>query len=173
MTTLVGIQTDAVDLTWALIRLNTHCMQTYLAALPHFDDRSTRQHCHDALEDHAVHIRALRCLVHRLGGLQPEAWQVADPASGVLSLQGSSGLGMEQGRRQITGRSVVQAVWRCERDATAAYARIARRHDLDGEVLLLAERHLADEHAHAAWLQSAAAQCLSFTSSPRWNAAAD
>jgi hypothetical protein len=151
MATLVGIQTDAIDLTWALIRLNHGCMQTYLAALPHFHDRSARQHCHDALEDHAVHIRALRCLVHRLGGLQPETWQVADPAAGALSLHSGRQIGMEQG--------VVQAVWHCEQDATAAYARIARRHDLCGDVLLMAERHLADEHAHAAWLQGAVNLC--------------
>ena len=144
MATLVGTQRDVIGLLHALIELDYDAIEAYRVANARLSRAALREKFSLFLDDHQRHVKELSDLVHRMG---------AEPPAGAdlkqILTKGKIVLG------DLVGgdRAILLAMQSNEDDTNTAYERVTGRRDLPGDVKLIAERNLADERTHRAWIE--------------------
>lgn len=143
MVTMVGLETDFIQMLNDLIELDYDAIEAYSAAINRLGDSASRDMFDKFRADHARHTRELGQLVRDLGGI---------PSTGP-SLKKY----LTQGKVVIADifgdEAILRAMKTNEDDTNTAYER-AVNHDKKPAVANdILQRGLADEQRHRAWIE--------------------
>jgi uncharacterized protein (TIGR02284 family) len=142
MATLVGTQTNPVDMLCALMELDFDAIEAYDAAISRVEEPSTKQKLMEFRSDHERHTRDLGQIIRTLGKDPPKAADIKR----VLT-QGKVVIGNLAGD---TG--VLMAMKTNEEDTNTAYERAVDRKDLSDDIRRVLVNGLEDERRHRAWI---------------------
>lgn len=145
MATLVGAQTNPVDLLVALCELDFDAIEAYDAAINRIENPSSRQQLQSFRADHERHTRDLSAIIRRLGGKVPSG---ADVKS-VLT-QGKVVMG-----NLVGDKGILLAMKTNEEDTNTAYERATNRGDFSDDIRRILQNNLEDERRHRAWIVQA------------------
>ncbi len=143
MVTMVGLETNFIQMVNDLIELDYDAIEAYKAAINRLGDSSSREFFQKFKEDHERHTRELTQLVRDLGGVPstgPSLKQYLTQGKVVLA--------------DIFGdEAILRAMKTNEDDTNTAYER-AVNHDKKPSIAnnILA-RGLADEQRHRDWIE--------------------
>ena len=142
MATLIGKETQVVNLLINLVELDFDAIGAYQAAIERLDSPLCKGMMQQFMQDHERHTRELSQIIIELGGKPPTSGDLKE----VLT-RGKVVVG------QITGDSgILMAMQSNEDDTNTAYERAVARLDVTERTRVLLGRCLEDERRHRAWI---------------------
>lgn len=138
MATLVGKQSEPVQLLKSLVELDFDAIEAYEAAIERIDNPMIRMRLGDFRDDHRRHVAVLNPILQRLGG---------EPV-----LEGDIRRVLTKGRVVIGGlfgnKAILTAMKSNEDDTNTAYEHAVGHLGFGPDVVPILERHLSDERRH-------------------------
>jgi uncharacterized protein (TIGR02284 family) len=148
MATLIGKETNIVDLLIHLMELDYDVIAAYMIAVDRLEHPGYKARMREFLADHERHIQDLYPVVIDLGGTPPQEGDI----KAVLT-QGKVRIA------QIAGDTGILAAMRSNEDDTnTAYERALIRLDVPSRIRVILEQNLADERRHRAWIEDCLAR---------------
>lgn len=143
MATLIGNETNLVDLLKHLIELDFDAIAAYQAAIERLTDPSFKSVLREFMADHGRHTQDLSPFVSAMGEDPPTQGDLKS-----LLTKGKVLIG------QITGDTGILSAMRSnEEDTNTAYERAVERADVPVDIRDALQRALADERRHRAWIE--------------------
>ncbi len=142
MATLIGKETQVVNLLINLAELDFDAISAYQAAIERLDSPLCKGMMQQFMQDHERHTRELSQLIIELGGKPPTSGDFKE-----LLTKGKVVIG------QLTGDSgILMAMQSNEDDTNTAYERAVARLDIPERMRAVLGSCLQDERRHRAWI---------------------
>lgn len=145
MVTMVGTETDFVDMLNNLIRLDFDAIDAYEAAAARLERRGDAEQLRAFQADHERHTREVAALVRDLGGTPASA-------GGAKSLLTTGKVLLAD---LVGDKAILMAMKTNEDDTNTAYERAIRHGGKSIAANEILQRNLGDERRHRTWIEEA------------------
>ena len=143
MVTLVGMETEVVDLLMDLIKLDYDAIDAYNSAIQKLKDKSIADQMRSFRDDHERHTKNLRPFVQELGGKAPTGGDMKS-----LLTTGKVAIGALMG-----DKAILMAMKTNEDDTNTAYERATQHKNMTAEMKKVLNSNLSDERRHRTWIE--------------------
>jgi len=143
MVTMVGMETEVVDLLIDLIKLDYDAIDAYTSAVQKLKDQSIADQLRSFRDDHERHTKNVRPLVQELGGKAPTGGDMKS-----LLTTGKVAIGALMG-----DKAILIAMKTNEDDTNTAYERATQHKDMTAEMKRVLNSNLSDERRHRTWIE--------------------
>lgn len=143
MVTMVGTESELVDLLMDLIKLDYDAIEAYRSAIEKLKDRKFAEHMTSFCNDHERHTKNLAPFVRELGGKVPTG---SDMKS--LLTTGKVAMGALMG-----DKAILMAMKTNEDDTNTAYERAVSHKGMTAEMKKVLNSNLSDERRHRTWIE--------------------
>lgn len=143
MVTMVGTESELVDLLMDLMKLDYDAIDAYNSAIKKLKNSSLADQLRDFRDDHARHTKNLRPFVHELGGKAPTEGDMKS-----LLTTGKVAMGALMG-----DKAILMAMKTNEDDTNTAYERAVSHKGVTPELKRILSSNLADERRHRTWIE--------------------
>lgn len=143
MVTMVGMESEVIDLLMDLIRLDYDAIDAYRSAIQKLKNRRFADQLRSFCNDHERHTKNLRVFVQELGGKVPTS---GDTKS--LLATGKVAMGALMG-----DKAILMAMKTNEDDTNTAYERAVGHSGLTSEMKKVLSSNLSDERRHRTWIE--------------------
>lgn len=143
MVTMVGTESELVDMLMDLIKLDYDAINAYRSAIEKLKNRRFAEHLQSFCNDHERHTKNLASFVQELGGKVPTG---SDMKS--LLATGKVAMGALMG-----DKAILMAMKTNEDDTNTAYERAVSHKGLTAEMRKVLSSNLSDERRHRTWIE--------------------
>lgn len=143
MVTMVGTESELVDLLMDLIKLDYDAIDAYRSAIEKLKNRRFADQLQSFCNDHERHTKNLRPFVQELGGKVP----TGGDAKSLLTT-GKVAMGALMG-----DKAILMAMKTNEDDTNTAYERAVGHKGLTVEMRKVLSSNLSDERRHRTWIE--------------------
>lgn len=143
MVTMVGTESEIVDLLMDLMKLDYDAIDAYGSAIDKLKNRRFADQLHSFRNDHGRHVKNLRPFVHELGGKMPTGSDVKS-----MLTTGRVAMGALMG-----DKAILTAMKTNEDDTNIAYERAVAHKGLTAEMRKVLNGNLSDERRHRTWIE--------------------
>lgn len=143
MVTMVGAESEIVDLLMDLMKLDYDAIDAYRSAIDKLKNRRFADQLHSFRNDHVRHTKNLRPFVQDLGG----KLAAGSDAKSMLTT-GKVAMGA-----LIGDKAILMAMKTNEDDTNTAYERAVAHKGLTAEMRKVLSGNLSDERRHRTWIE--------------------
>ena len=143
MVTMVGNETEVVDLLIDLVKLDYDAIDAYNSAIQKLKDKSIADQLRSFRDDHERHTKNLRPFIQDLGGKAPTSGDMK-----ALLTTGKVAMASLMG-----DKAILFAMKTNEDDTNTAYERATHHQGKSAELQKVLNSNLADERRHRAWIE--------------------